>query len=243
MDLVWQAIDLFLHLDKHLDTVATTFGPWLYLLMFVVIFCETGLVVTPILPGDSLLFAFGMLAAREGSHLSIAFSVPLLIVAAVAGDALNYWIGYVLGPKVFHYEDSWLLNKKHLTRTHEFYERHGGKTIVIARFVPIVRTFAPFVAGVARMGYIRFWQFNCVGGTVWICGFLLGGYYFGNIPLIRNHFEFVMVAIVLISVMPMGIEWLNSRRRARREPPNAPTSRPAETAATLSATPSDGRQS
>jgi len=132
---------------------------------------------------------------------------------------------------------------KHLTRTHEFYERHGGKTIVIARFVPIVRTFAPFVAGVARMGYIRFWQFNCVGGTVWICGFLLGGYYFGNIPLIRNHFEFVMVAIVLISVMPMGIEWLNSRRRARREPPNAPTSRPAETAATLSATPSDGRQS
>jgi membrane-associated protein len=215
MDLVWQAIDLFLHLDKHLDTVATTFGPWLYLLMFVVIFCETGLVVTPILPGDSLLFAFGMLAAREGSHLSIAFSVPLLIVAAVAGDALNYWIGHVLGPKVFHYEDSWLLNKKHLTRTHEFYERHGGKTIVIARFVPIVRTFAPFVAGVARMGYGRFWQFNCVGGTVWICMFLLGGYYFGNIPLIRNHFELVMVAIVLISVVPMGIEWLNARRRAR----------------------------
>ena len=215
MDLVWQAIDLFLHLDKHLDSVATTFGPWLYLLMFVVIFCETGLVVTPILPGDSLLFAFGMLAAREGSHLSIVFSVPLLIVAAVAGDAVNYWIGYVLGPKVFHYEDSWLLNKKHLTRTHEFYERHGGKTIVIARFVPIVRTFAPFVAGVARMGYVRFWQFNCVGGTVWICMFLLGGYYFGNIPLIRNHFEFVMVAIVLISVVPMGIEWLNARRRAR----------------------------
>jgi membrane-associated protein len=215
MDLVWQAIDLFLHLDKHLDSVATTFGPWLYLLMFVVIFCETGLVVTPILPGDSLLFAFGMLAAREGSHLSIVFSVPLLIVAAVAGDAVNYWIGYVLGPKVFHYEDSWLLNKKHLTRTHEFYERHGGKTIVIARFVPIVRTFAPFVAGVARMGYVRFWQFNCVGGTVWICMFLLGGYYFGNIPLIRNHFELVMVAIVFISVAPMGIEWLNARRRAR----------------------------
>jgi len=179
--------------------------------MFVVIFCETGLVVTPILPGDSLLFAFGMLAAREGSHLSIVFSVPLLIVAAVAGDAVNYWIGYVLGPKVFHYEDSWLLNKKHLTRTHEFYERHGGKTIVIARFVPIVRTFAPFVAGVARMGYVRFWQFNCVGGTVWICMFLLGGYYFGNIPLIRNHFELVMVAIVFISVAPMGIEWLNAR--------------------------------
>jgi|HubBroStandDraft_5_1064220.scaffolds.fasta_scaffold21763_2 membrane-associated protein len=215
MDLVRQGIDLLLHLDKHLDTVATTFGPWLYLLMFVVIFCETGLVVTPILPGDSLLFAFGMLAAREGSHLSIALSVPLLIVAAIAGDAVNYWVGYVLGPKVFHYENSWLLNKKHLVHTHEFYERHGGKTIVIARFIPIVRTFAPFVAGIARMGYVRFWQFNCVGGATWICLFLLGGYYFGNIPLIKNHFELVMVAIVLISVMPMGIEWLNARRRAR----------------------------
>jgi membrane-associated protein len=215
MSLVWQAIDLFLHLDKHLDSVATTFGPWLYVLMFVVIFCETGLVVTPILPGDSLLFAFGMLAAREGSHLNIAFSVPLLIVAAIAGDAVNYWVGYVLGPKVFHYEDSWLLNKKHLTHTHEFYERHGGKTIVIARFIPIVRTFAPFVAGIARMGYVRFWQFNCVGGTTWICMFLLGGYYFGNIPFIKNNFHFVMVAIVLISVVPMGIEWLNARRRAR----------------------------
>jgi membrane-associated protein len=218
MDLVWQAVDLFLHLDKHLDSVATSFGPWLYVLMFVVIFCETGLVVTPILPGDSLLFAFGMLAAREGSHLSIPLSVALLIVAAVAGDAVNYWIGYVLGPKVFHYEDSWLLNKKHLTRTHEFYERHGGKTIVIARFVPIVRTFAPFVAGVARMGYVRFWQFNCIGGTTWICLFLLGGYYFGNIPLIKNNFHFVMVAIVLISVVPMGMEWLNARRRARLVP-------------------------
>ncbi len=215
MDLVWQGVDLFLHLDKHLEQVATTFGPWLYLLMFVVIFCETGLVVTPILPGDSLLFAFGMLAAREGSHLNIAFSVALLIVAAIAGDALNYWIGYVLGPKVFQFEDSWLLNKKHLIHTHEFYERHGGKTIVIARFVPIVRTFAPFVAGIARMGYVRFWQFNCVGGATWICLFLLGGYYFGNIPFIKNNFHFVMVAIVLISVVPMGIEWLNARRRAR----------------------------
>jgi membrane-associated protein len=243
MDLVWQAIDLFLHLDKHLDSVATTLGPWLYVLMFVVIFCETGLVVTPILPGDSLLFAFGMLAAREGSHLSIPLSIALLIVAAVAGDAVNYWIGYVLGPKVFQYEDSWLLNKKHLTRTHEFYERHGGKTIVIARFVPIVRTFAPFVAGVARMGYVRFWQFNCVGGTVWICMFLLGGYYFGNIPLIRNHFEFVMVAIVLISVVPMGVEWLNARRRAKREPPNPSAPLPAEAATALSATPADGRRS
>jgi membrane-associated protein len=215
MDLVRQLFDLFVHLDQHLDQAATTFGPWVYVLMFAVIFCETGLVVTPILPGDSLLFAFGMLAAREGSHLSIALATGLLIVAAVSGDAVNYWVGYFLGPKVFHYEDSWLLNKKHLMRTHEFYERHGGKTIVLARFVPIVRTFAPFVAGIARMSYVRFWQFNCVGAVSWICLFLLGGYYFGNIPIIKDHLTFVMVAIVLISVVPMGIEWLNARRRAR----------------------------
>jgi membrane-associated protein len=235
MDPVWQGVDLFLHLDKHLDQVATTFGPWLYLLMFVVIFCETGLVVTPILPGDSLLFAFGMLAAREGSHLNIAFSVGLLIAAAIAGDGINYWIGYVLGPKVFHYEDSWLLNKKHLTRTHEFYERHGGTTIVIARFVPIVRTFAPFVAGIARMSYVRFWQFNCVGAISWICLFLLGGYYFGNIPFIKNNFHFVMVAIVLISVVPMGIEWLNHRPRGQTPPSPrpAPVAIPAENESVL----------
>jgi membrane-associated protein len=231
MDLLWQAIDLFLHLDKHLDSVATSFGPWLYLLMFVVIFCETGLVVTPILPGDSLLFAFGMLAAREGSHLNIWFSVGLLIAAAIAGDAINYWVGYLLGPKVFHYEDSWLLNKKHLKHTHEFYERHGGKTIVVARFIPIVRTFAPFVAGIARMSYVRFWQFNCVGGAAWVTLFLLGGYYFGNIPVIKNNFHFVMVAIVLISVTPMGFEWLAARRRRRGNPPEQPNSLDAKTAA------------
>jgi membrane-associated protein len=167
--------------------------------------------------------------------------VPLLIVAAIAGDAVNYWVGYVLGPKVFHYENSWLLNKKHLVHTHEFYERHGGKTIVIARFIPIVRTFAPFVAGIARMGYVRFWQFNCVGGATWICLFLLGGYYFGNIPLIKNHFELVMVAIVLISVMPMGIEWLNARRRARLNA-SAPSSPPAVESAALTATPTDSGQ-
>ncbi len=227
MSLVWHFIDIVIHLDKHLESVATSFGPWLYLLMFAVVFCETGLVVTPILPGDSLLFAFGMLAAREGSHLNIGLSVGLLIVAAIAGDAVNYAIGSFLGPKVFHYEDSWLLNKKYLARTHEFYERHGGKTIVLARFVPIVRTFAPFVAGIARMGYVRFWQFNCVGGTVWVVAFLLGGYYFGNIPFIKSNFHFVMVAIVLISVAPMGVEWLLARRRRTRQSTAAEFAAPA----------------
>jgi membrane-associated protein len=143
-------------------------------------------------------------------------SIGLLIAAAIGGDAVNYAIGAILGPKVFHYENSRLLNKKYLMRTHEFYERHGGKTIVLARFIPIVRTFAPFVAGVGRMGYSRFWQFNCVGGAAWVTIFLLGGYYFGNIPMIKTNFHLVMVAIVLISVMPMGLEWVAARRRAAR---------------------------
>jgi membrane-associated protein len=213
MNLFWQLVEFTLHLDKNLGEMADTYGLWLYALVFLVVFCETGLVVTPFLPGDSLLFAFGMLAAREGSRLDIWLSAVLLIVAAIAGDAVNYWIGFFLGPKVFHYDDSWLLNKKHLLRAHEFYERHGGKTIVLARFIPIMRTFAPFVAGIARMGYVRFWQFNCVGGTTWVLLFLFGGYLFGNIPIIKTNFHYVIVAIVLISVMPMVVEWFLARRR------------------------------
>jgi membrane-associated protein len=216
MSLVWHFIDICVHLDKHLDDWAAAPGPWLYLIMFAVIFCETGLVVAPLLPGDSLLFAFGAVAARDASQLNLPFSLGLLIVAAIAGDAVNYTVGALLGPKVFHYENSRLLNKKYLIRTHEFYERHGGKTIVLARFIPIVRTFAPFVAGIARMGYGRFWQFNCVGGAAWVAIFLLGGYYFGNIHLIKTNFHLVMVAIVLISVVPMGLEWLAARRRTTR---------------------------
>jgi membrane-associated protein len=216
MSLVWHFIDFCLHLDTKLPELAESFGPWLYVIMFAVVFCETGLVVTPLLPGDSLLFAFGAVAARDGSQLNVVFSIGLLIVAAIAGDAVNYLVGSLLGPKVFHYENSWLLNKKYLARTHEFYERHGGKTIVLARFIPIVRTFAPFVAGIARMGYARFWQFNCVGGAAWVSLFLLGGYYFGNFPLIKKNFHFVMVAIVLISVVPMGVEWILARRRTMR---------------------------
>lgn len=213
MNLVWHFLDICLHLDKHLDDWAAAPGPWLYVIMFAVIFCETGLVVTPLLPGDSLLFAFGAVAARDGSRIDIASSIGLLIVAAIAGDAVNYAIGALLGPKVFHYENSRLLNQKHVLRTHEFYERHGGKTIVLARFIPIVRTFAPFVAGIARMGYGRFWQFNCVGGAAWVSLFLLGGYYFGNIAIIKTNFHLVIVAIVFISVLPMAFEWIAARRR------------------------------
>ena len=216
MDLVWYFVDIGLHLDTHLNQLAATLGPWLYVLVFAVIFCETGLIVTPILPGDSLLFAFGMLAASKDSPLNVWLSAGLFILAAIAGDAVNYWVGYLLGPKVFHYENNWLFNKKHLMRSHEFYERHGGKTIVLARFIPIVRTFAPFVAGIARMGYVRFWQFNCVGGVAWVLAFLLGGYYFGNLPIIKTNFHVVIAAILVISVLPMGIEWVLSRRRIAR---------------------------
>src|ERR1700689_2424589 len=216
MSLVWHFLDFCLHLDTKLPQLAESFGPWLYVIMFAVIFCETGLVVTPLLPGDSLLFAFGAIAARDGSQINLPLSIGLLIAAAICGDAANYAIGAIVGPKVFHYENSRLLNKKYLMRTHEFYERHGGKTIVLARFIPIVRTFAPFVAGIARMGYMRFWQFNCIGGVSWVLAFLVGGDLFGNIPAVRSNFHYVIVAILVVSVLPMGIEWLLARQRAGR---------------------------
>jgi membrane-associated protein len=224
MSLFWSLVDIALHLDVHLNQLAADFGPWTYVIVAAVIFCETGLVVTPLLPGDSLLFAVGALAATDHSPLNVWLMAALLVAAAISGDAVNYWAGYVLGPKVFHYEDSRLLNKKHLLRTHEFYERHGGKTIVLARFIPIVRTFAPFVAGIARMGYVRFWQYNCLGGVAWVSIFLFGGYHFGNLTVIKTNFHIVIVAIVLISMLPMGVEWiLARRRRARLQPsPAAP---------------------
>lgn len=216
MNVVWNFVELCLHLDKHLDEWAAGFGPWLYVIMFAVIFCETGLVVTPLLPGDSLLFAFGAVAARDGSQINVALSIVLLIVAAVAGDAVNYAVGAILGPRVFHYENSRLLNKKYLMRTHEFYEKYGGKTIVLARFVPIVRTFAPFIAGIGKMGYSRFWVFNCIGAAAWVPIFLMGGYYLGNLAVIKRNFHFVIAAILVISVMPMVVDWYNARRRAKQ---------------------------
>jgi membrane-associated protein len=187
-------------------------GPWLYLLLFGVVFCETGLVITPFLPGDSLLFAVG--AVTASTHLSLPLVFVALSGAAILGDAVNYYIGYRIGPKVFTSEKSRLFNRKHLLRTQQFYEQYGGKTIILARFIPIIRTFAPFVAGIGKMGYPRFALYNVVGGVAWVLLCLLAGYYFGSIAWVQRNFESVLVAIVLISVLPMVIEFFLARRRA-----------------------------
>ncbi len=213
MGFIQQLIDLVLHVDTYLDVIIQQYGVLTYLLLFIVVFCETGLVVTPFLPGDSLLFAVGAFAARGSLELPVALLV--LGAAAILGDTANYWIGAVVGPKVFHKENVRLLNRKYLERTHEFYERYGGKTIVIARFVPIVRTFAPFVAGIGKMTYGRFLSYNVFGGVLWVLLFVLGGFYFGNIGIVRRNFSLVIVAIVLISVMPGVVEALRQRARAR----------------------------
>jgi membrane-associated protein len=204
------ALDVILHLDRHLDTWVTAFGPWLYLILFAIIFCETGLVVTPFLPGDSLLFAVGAVASTTSS-LNVAGVIVLLFAAAVLGDAVNYLAGCYIGPRVFTSEQSWLLNKKHLRRTHLFYERYGGKTIVIARFIPIVRTFAPFVAGIGKMEYHRFALYNIAGGALWVLTFVIAGYEFGNVPMVKRNFSLVIAAIILISIMPAVWEFVRVR--------------------------------
>lgn len=206
-------IDIFLHLDVHLVSWASVLGPWLYLLLFAIVFCETGLVVTPFLPGDSLLFAVGALASAEGSPIKLSWTVILLIVAAILGDATNYAIGRRVGPVAFSSEHSRLLNKKHLVRTQEFYERHGGKTIFLARFVPIIRTFAPFVAGIGRMSYRRFSAWNVGGAITWVTLFLVGGYVFGTLPVVKRNFHIVILAIIFISVLPILFEFWRARRR------------------------------
>ncbi len=217
MEFLEQIVDLFLHLDKHLNEVAGSLGPWLYVILFAIIFAETGFVVTPFLPGDSLLFAVGALAATVDSPITLLVLLPLLIFAAVAGDAVNYWIGYLVGPRVFQRESSWLLNKKHLLRAQQFYERYGGPTIVFARFVPIVRTFAPFVAGVGRMSYRRFWMFNVCGGIAWVTLFLVAGFLFGGIPLVRDNFGLVAIGIIFVSVLPILVPIVFDLVRARRQ--------------------------
>jgi membrane-associated protein len=210
MDLVGTLLDVFLHLDAHLAAWAGALGPWLYALLVLIVFCETGLVVTPFLPGDSLLFAVGALASVEGSPVRLPWLVVLLIAAAVAGDAVNYAVGYRVGPQVFTREHSRLLDRRHLERTRRFYERHGGKTIVFARFIPIVRTFAPFVAGIGQMAYGRFALFNVAGGAAWVLACVLGGYYFGNLPAVKRNFHYVIVAIVIISALPVAVETARS---------------------------------
>jgi len=211
-----EIIDVFLHLDVHLNEWAGALGLWLYVVLFLIVFCETGLVVTPFLPGDSLLFAVGALLSVPGTPLSLSAMVVLLCIAAVLGDAVNYTIGYRVGPRVFTSETSWLLNKEHLVRTQHFYEKYGGKTIVLARFMPIVRTFAPFVAGIGQMNYPRFAMFNVTGGIAWVCSFLFAGYFFGAVPVVKRNFHLVIVAIVIISVLPPIFEYLRARREGRQ---------------------------
>jgi membrane-associated protein len=208
-------VDFVLHIDRYLGIFIQQYGTLTYAILFVVIFCETGLVVTPFLPGDSLLFAAGALAAIDSSGtLNVFFLFAILAAAAVLGDTVNYLIGAKFGVKLFDYNIP-LLKKEYLDRTYEFYEKYGGKTIILARFVPIVRTFAPFVAGVGRMNYSRFITFNVVGGVGWVAIFVFLGYLFGNVPFVKENFEIVTLAIVLISVLPMVFEYVRSRRRAK----------------------------
>jgi membrane-associated protein len=213
MELLHQFIDVFLHLDQHLNQWAADLGPWLYVVLFAIVFCETALVVTPFLPGDSLLFAVGALAATEGSPIHVGEVIVLLIVAAIVGDAVNYSIGLRIGPRIFSKQKSRFFNPDHLTKTQRFYEKYGGKTIILARFVPIVRTFAPFVAGIGRMKYSRFAMFNVTGGIAWVVLFVVAGYAFGNVPAVKRNFQYVILGIIIVSVLPAVFEiW-----RARRE--------------------------
>jgi membrane-associated protein len=214
MELLKFGIDFIIHIDAHLSNVIQNYGVWTYLILFLIIFCETGLVVTPILPGDSLLFAAGTFAARGA--LDPLWLFVLLSIAAVAGDTVNYWIGHFVGPKVFHKEKVRFLNREYLDRTHSFFERYGGKTIIIARFVPIIRTFAPFVAGIGSMTYWRFISYNVIGGVAWIAICVYAGYYFGNLSMVKENFTFVIFAIVFISILPGIIEFLRQRALAKR---------------------------
>jgi len=209
MELIAQLVDIFLHLDNYLGAFLNDYGLWVYALLFVIIFAETGFVVTPFLPGDSLLFVAGTLAA--GSGLDVQWLIPLLIAASFGGDNTNYWIGHHLGPRVFRHTDSRLLNRKYLDRTRDFYNRHGGKTILLARFLPILRTFAPFVAGVGHMPYARFLAFSFAGSVLWIGLFVLAGYFFGHLPVVRKNLTLVMLVIIVISILPGAIAWLRHR--------------------------------
>jgi len=213
MELIKYLIDFILHLDTHLVELVSRYGTFSYAILFAIIFCETGLVVTPFLPGDSLLFAVGALSAKGA--LDVYIIAALLMLAAIIGDSTNYWVGYFVGPKVFRSESSRWLNRKHLERTSEFYERYGVKTVVIARFMPIVRTFAPFVAGIGRMYYPRFLFFSVLGSILWIGSFVTAGYLFGNIPVVKRNFTLVVLAIIFVSILPALIEAMRARRERK----------------------------
>ena len=217
MEIISFLIDFILHLDKHLSEIVGQYGIWTYALLFMIIFMETGLVITPFLPGDSLLFAAGTLASPALQEvLNIWILVPLLIGAAVLGDTINYWIGHYIGPKAFSGNIKFL-KKEYLDQTHAFYEKHGGKTIILARFIPIIRTFAPFVAGIGAMNYRRFFMFNVVGAVLWVMIFTLAGYFFGRLSFVQENFSLVVIAIIIISVLPAVYEYVKERIRLKRE--------------------------
>jgi membrane-associated protein len=209
VDLLFSGWDLLVHLDRHLAVLLQQYGAWVYLLLFAIIFCETGLVVTPFLPGDSLLFIAGALAA--GGGIDVHLLALVLVVAAVLGNTVNYSIGRFIGPKVFHWEDSRFFNKRALERAHAFYEKHGGKTIIITRFVPILRTFAPFVAGIARMTYLHFTAYNVAGALAWVLLLLYAGYWFGNVPFVKENLTWVILGIIAVSLLPLAFEYLRHR--------------------------------
>ncbi|MCS7078627.1 MAG: DedA family protein [Chloracidobacterium sp.] len=226
MDFLKYLLDLVLHLDKHLNALGGQLGGGLYVLLFLVIFCETGLVVTPFLPGDSLLFAIGALAATPTSVLNVHLVVVVLSIAAILGDTVNYWIGKKVGPAVFRSDTSRLFDRRHLDRTARFYAKYGAKTIIIARFVPIVRTFAPFVAGIGAMHYPRFLTYNIIGGVLWITSMTYAGYAFGNIPFVRKNFSLVVLGIIFVSLLPAVIEALRERFGARPPAETSPAVAP-----------------
>lgn len=221
MELIASFFDMLVHLDRHLTALVAGYGVWIYAILFIIIFCETGLVVTPFLPGDSLLFVAGTVAAAGG--MDVHLLAMLLIIAAILGDTVNYWFGKYLGPKVFHYEDSVWLNRRHLDRAHAFYERHGGMTIVIARFVPIIRTYAPFVAGIGAMTYRRFLAYNVGGAVLWVVLLLYAGYFFGNVPIVKQNLTLVVIGIIILSILPGVVEFLRHRARGTADTPVRPS--------------------
>ncbi len=216
MELLQYLIELFLHLDKHLNEIITQYQSWTYLILFGVIFAETGLVVTPFLPGDSLLFAAGTLAALADSPLNVHLLAALLMVAAIIGDTVNYAIGKYFGEKLLAHPKMKMIKPQHIKKTQQFYEKHGGKTIILARFIPIIRTFAPFVAGIGEMEYKRFISYNVIGGVVWVYLFVYAGYFFGNLEFVKNNFSLVIVAIIIISVIPVVIEFVKHRMESAK---------------------------
>jgi membrane-associated protein len=211
MDFISRIIDIVIHLDRHLAELIQNYGAWTYMILFSVIFCETGLVVTPFLPGDSLLFAAGTFAAL--GSLKVGWLFLVLSAAAVIGDTVNYWIGHIIGPKAFQKEKARFFKKEYLDRTHQFYEKYGGETIIIARFVPIIRTFAPFVAGVGKMTYWKFISYNVIGGVSWVALFVFGGYFFGSLPVVKRHFTIIIFVIILISMVPGIVEFIRHRKK------------------------------